>query len=284
MRTGLIARKIGMSRLFISDGTHVPVTVLEVGDCQVVAQKTKEKDGYDAVQLGLGKAKVKNVTKAMRGHYAKSKVEPMQKLVEFRVTEDSLINVGTELSASHFLAGQFVDVTGTSIGKGFAGGMKRHGFSGLRASHGVSVSHRSLGSTGQCQDPGRVFKGKKMAGQMGNVRITTQNLKVVLTDPVRGLVLVRGSVPGSKGGYVRISDAIKKQLSDDVPFPCAVKGQEPTIIESGNKDVADVQDDQVEKQSELEVVTQNVSAEEKIDENVETEVSDKSSQEEGKGE
>jgi large subunit ribosomal protein L3 len=251
MRTGLIARKVGMSRLFISDGTHVPVTVLEVGNCQVVAQKIKERDGYDALQLGLGKAKVKNVTKAMRGHYAKSKIEPMQRLVEFRVTEDALVDVGTELSAAHFLEGQFVDVVGTSIGKGFAGGMKRHGFSGLRASHGVSVSHRSLGSTGQCQDPGRVFKGKKMAGQMGNVRVTTQNLKVVLTDPVRGLVLVRGAVPGSKGGYVRISDAIKKQLPDSLPFPCAIKGQEAVKNKSSDEDKNDAEEDNKVGQVEL---------------------------------
>ena len=245
MRTGLIARKLGMSRLFVDDGTHVPVTVLEVGDCQVVAQKVKERDGYDALQLGLGKAKVKNITKAMRGHFAKSKVEPMRKLVEFRVSEDALVDVGTELSAAHFLAGQFVDVTGTSIGKGFAGAMKRHGFSGLRASHGVSVSHRSLGSTGQCQDPGKVFKGKKMAGQMGNVRVTTQNLKVAAIDTQRGLVLVRGAVPGSKGGYVRISDAVKKQLPDGVPFPCAIKGQEPEIVEAPVEDV--VEDDASEE-------------------------------------
>lgn len=237
MRTGLIARKLGMSRLFVSDGSHVPITVLEVGGCQVVAQKIKDRDGYNALQLGLGKAKVKNITKAMRGHYSKAKVEPMHKLVEFRVSEDALVDIGTELSASHFIPGQFVDVTGTSIGKGFAGAMKRHGFSGLRASHGVSISHRSLGSTGQCQDPGRVFKGKKMAGQMGNVRITTQNLKVVATDPVRSLVLVCGSIPGSKGGYVRIFDSVKKQLPDGAPFPCAIKGEEPVKTEALNDDV-----------------------------------------------
>ena len=225
MRTGLIARKLGMSRLFVDDGTHVPVTVLEVGDCRVVSQKTQDRDGYNALQLGWGKAKVKNVTKAMRGHYAKAKVEPMKKLVEFRVSEDALVDVGTELSAAHFVTGQFVDVTGTSIGKGFAGVIKRHGFSGLGASHGVSLSHRSQGSTGQCQDPGKVFKGRKMAGQMGNVRVTTQNLKVVGTDADRGLVLVRGAVPGSKGGYVRIADAVKKQLPESAPFPCLMKGQ-----------------------------------------------------------
>jgi len=230
MRTGLIARKLGMSRLFGDDGTHVPVTVLDAGDCQVVAQKVQDRDGYSALQLGLGKAKVKNVGKAMRGHFAKAKVEPKQKLVEFRVSEDALVDVGTELSAAHFVTGQFVDVTGTSIGKGFAGGIKRHGFSGLRASHGVSVSHRALGSTGQCQDPGKVFKGKKMAGQMGNVRVTAQNLKVVGTDTERGLILVKGAVPGSKGGYVRISDAVKKQLPDGAPFPCMVKGQETSAV------------------------------------------------------
>ena len=239
MRTGLIARKLGMSRLFVDDGTHVPVTVLEVGDCQVVSQKTQDRDGYYALQLGWGRAKVKNVTKAMRGHYAKAKVEPMKKLVEFRVSEDALVDVGTELSAAHFVTGQFVDVTGTSIGKGFAGGMKRHGFKGLRASHGVSLAHRSLGSTGQCQDPGKVFKGKKMAGQMGNIRVTTQNLKVVSIDIERGLILVRGAVPGSKSGYVRIADAVKKQLPDGIPFPCAVKGQESAQEEKPSEEAAE---------------------------------------------
>lgn len=226
MRTGLIARKLGMSRVFVDDGTHVPVTVLDVGDCQVVAQKTEERDGYNALQLGWGKAKVKNVSKALRGHYAKSKIEPKHKLVEFRVSGDALVDVGVELSAAHFVTGQFVDVAGTSIGKGFAGAMKRHGFHGLRATHGVSISHRSLGSTGQCQDPGKVFKGKKMAGHMGSVRVTTQNLKIISIDHERGLVLVRGAVPGSKGGYVLISDAVKKQLPDGVPFPCSIRGQE----------------------------------------------------------
>lgn len=229
MRTGLIARKVGMSRLFGDDGTHVPVTVLDIGDCQVVARKTAERDGYNALQLGWGKAKVKNVTKAMRGHYAKAKVEPKRKLTEFRVSEDGLVDVGTELSAAHFVTGQFVDVTGTSIGKGFAGVIKRHSFSGLGASHGVSVSHRSQGSTGQCQDPGKVFKGKKMAGQMGNVTVTTQNLMVVGTDSERGLVLVKGAVPGARDGYVRIADAVKKQPPDGLPFPCAIRGQEPEL-------------------------------------------------------
>ena len=227
MRTGLIARKVGMSRVFEDDGTHMPVTVLDIGGCQVVAQKTAERDGYNAVQLGWGMAKVKNVTKAMRGHYTKAKVEPKRKLTEFRVSEDGLVDVGTELSAAHFVTGQFVDVTGTSIGKGFAGVIKRHNFSGLGASHGVSVSHRSQGSTGQCQDPGKVFKGKKMAGQMGNVTITTQNLEVVGTDPERGLILVKGAVPGARDGYVRIADAVKKLPPDGLPFPCAIRGQEP---------------------------------------------------------
>ena len=227
MRTGLIARKVGMSRVFEDDGTHVPVTVFDIGGCQVVAQKTAERDGYNALQLGWGMAKVKNVTKAMRGHYAKAKVEPKRKLTEFRVSEDGLVDVGTELSAAHFVTGQFVDVTGTSIGKGFAGVIKRHSFSGLGASHGVSVSHRSQGSTGQCQDPGKVFKGKKMAGQMGNVTITTQNLEVVGTDLERGLILVKGAVPGARDGYVRIADAVKKLPPDGLSFPCAIRGQEP---------------------------------------------------------
>ena len=227
MRTGLIARKVGMSRVFEDDGTHVPVTVFDIGGCQVVAQKTAERDGYNARQIGWGMAKVKNVTKAMRGHYAKAKVKPKRKLTEFRVSEDGLVDVGTELSAAHFVTGQFVDVTGTSIGKGFAGVIKRHNFSGLGASHGVSVSHRSQGSTGQCQDPGKVFKGKKMAGQMGNVTITTQNLEVVGTDPERGLILVKGAVPGARDGYVRIADAVKKLPPDGLPFPCAIRGQEP---------------------------------------------------------
>ena len=221
MRTGLIARKLGMSRLFVDDGTHVPVTVLEVGDCRVVSQKTQDRDGYNALQLGLGKAKVKNVTKAMRGHYAKAKVEPMKKLVEFRVSEDALVDVGTELSAAHFVPGQFVDVTGTSIGKGFAGVIKRHHFSGLSASHGVSLKHRSQGSTGQCTDPGMTFKGKKMAGHMGNRRVTVQNLEVVDVDAQRGLILIKGAVPGSKGGYVLVSDA-KKRPPQGAPFPGAV--------------------------------------------------------------
>ncbi len=224
MRSGLIAQKVGMSRLFRPDGGHVPVTVLRLEECQVVAQRTSEVHGYDAVQLGVGKARVKNVSKAMRGHFAKAQVEPRRQLAEFRVSADALIEVGSELSAQHLVPGQYVDVTGSSIGKGFAGAMKRHNFSGLRASHGVSVSHRAHGSTGQCQDPGKVFKGKKMAGHMGAKRVTTQNLEVVETDGDRGLIFIRGAVPGSKGGYVLIRDAVKKVLPEEAPFPAGLKG------------------------------------------------------------
>ncbi len=229
MRTGLIAKKVGMSRVFSDDGRHIPVTVLKVENCQVVAQRTEEKDGYTALQLGIGNAKVKRVSKAMRGHFASAKVEPKSKLAEFRVGADALIEVGAEISADHFVVGQYVDVSGTSIGKGFAGAMKRHGFGGLRASHGVSISHRSHGSTGQCQDPGRVFKGKKMAGHMGAKRITTQNLEIVSTDNARGLILIKGAVPGSKGGYVRVFDSVKRKNDMELPFPAAlIGGEAPT--------------------------------------------------------
>ncbi|TNE37047.1 MAG: 50S ribosomal protein L3 [Alphaproteobacteria bacterium] len=222
MRSGLIAKKLGMTRVFAEDGTHIPVTVLAVDNCQVVAHRKTETHGYNAMQLGVGSAKVKNVTKAMRGHFAKAEVEPKAKLAEFRIADDAFVDVGAELTADHFVADQFVDVVGTSIGKGFAGAMKRHNFGGMRASHGVSVSHRAHGSTGQCQDPGKVFKGKKMAGHLGAARITTQNLKVVSTDKDRGLVLLRGAVPGSKGSWVYIADAIKKQRPDNVPYPAAI--------------------------------------------------------------
>jgi len=224
MRTGLIAQKLGMSAHFADNGQHIPVTVLKLDNCQVVAQRTQEKDGYTAVQLGVGEAKVKNVSKPMRGHFAKSKVEPKSQVVEFRVSDDAMIEVGTELTADHFVAGQYVDAVGTSQGKGFAGAMKRHGFSGLRASHGVSISHRSHGSTGQCQDPGKVFKGKKMAGHMGDTQVTTQSLEIVLTDADRGIILVKGAVPGSKGGYILLSDALKKPLPEDVPMPAGIRG------------------------------------------------------------
>lgn len=223
MRTGLIARKEGMSRIFDEDGRHVPVTVLKVDECQVVAIRTKDKDGYIAVQLGAGKAKVKRTSKQNRGHFAKAKVEPKKKLAEFRVTQENVPEIGAEIGANHFVTGQFVDVTGTSIGKGFAGAMKRHNFGGLRASHGVSVSHRSHGSTGQRQDPGRVFPGKRMAGHMGDVRVTMQSLQIVGVDLEENLILVKGSVPGSKSGWVLVRDAVKKPLPEGVPFPAGLK-------------------------------------------------------------
>jgi len=222
MRSGLIVQKLGMTRLFTEAGKHVPVTVLKLDKCQVVAQRTEEKDGYSAVQLGSGFAKVKRTSSAMRGHFAKAKVEPKRRVAEFRVSADNMIDVGAELSAGHFIEGQKVDATGTSIGKGFAGAMKRHNFGGLRATHGVSISHRSHGSTGQCQEPGKVFKGKKMAGHMGAVRNTTQNIEVVGVDLEEGVVLLQGAVPGPKGGWVLISDAIKAKVPEGVPFPAGL--------------------------------------------------------------
>ncbi len=229
MRSGLIVQKVGMTRLFTESGKHVPVTVLKLDKCQVVAQRTEEKDGYSAVQLGSGFAKVKRTSSAMRGHFAKAKVEPKRRVAEFRVSADNMIDVGAELSASHFIEGQKVDATGVSIGKGFAGAMKRHNFGGLRASHGVSISHRSHGSTGQCQDPGKVFKGKKMAGHMGDSRVTIQNLEVVKTDTTRGLVMVKGAVPGAKGGWVLLRDAIKRPLPDDLPYPAGLVADEAPV-------------------------------------------------------
>ena len=223
LRTGVIAKKLGMTRLFLEDGRQVPVTVLHVDNLQVVAQRTVEKDGYTALQLGAGDAKVKRVSAPMRGHFAKANVAPKRKIAEFRVTPENLIEVGEEIIAAHYFAGQYVDIAGTSIGKGFAGAMKRHNFGGLRASHGVSISHRSHGSTGQCQDPGKVFKGKKMAGHMGAARVTTQNLVVVRTDADRGLIMVKGAVPGSKGGWVTVKDAVKKPLPENVILPAALK-------------------------------------------------------------
>ena len=223
LRSGVIAKKLGMTRLFMEDGRQIPVTVLQMDGCQVVAQRTADRDGYTAVQLGVGNVKAKNVSQPMRGHFAVAKVEPKRKLAEFRVSEDNMIGVGEEITADHYFAGQYVDVAGTSIGKGFAGAMKRHNFGGLRASHGVSVSHRSHGSTGQCQDPGKVFKGKKMAGHMGSARVTTQNLEVIKTDSDRGLIMVKGAVPGSKGGWVTIKDAVKKPLPENVILPAALK-------------------------------------------------------------
>ena len=223
MRSGVIAKKLGMTRLFLEDGRQIPVTVLQMENVQVVAQRTAERDGYSAVQLGAGAAKAKRVSQAMRGHFAAAQVEPKRKLAEFRVSPENLIGVGEEITADHYFAGQFVDIAGTSIGKGFAGAMKRHNFGGLRASHGVSISHRSHGSTGQCQDPGKVFKGKKMAGHMGSVRVTTQNLQVMRTDAERGLIMVKGAVPGSKGGWVTIKDAVKIAAPDNVILPAALR-------------------------------------------------------------
>ncbi|TQM94228.1 50S ribosomal protein L3 [Roseinatronobacter monicus] len=223
MRSGVIAKKLGMTRLFMEDGRQIPVTVLQLDGLQVVAQRTAEKDGYSAVQLGAGAAKAKRVAAPMRGHFAKANVAPKRKLAEFRVSAENLIEVGEEITADHYFEGQFVDVAGTSIGKGFAGAMKRHNFGGLRASHGVSISHRSHGSTGQCQDPGKVFKGKKMAGHMGAARVTTQNLQVVKTDSDRGLIMVKGAVPGSRGGWVTIKDAVKKPFPENAILPAALK-------------------------------------------------------------
>ena len=232
MRTGVIAKKMGMTRLFQADGRHVPVTVLQLEDVQVVAVREKNKDGYTAVALGAGTAKAKNVAKPQRAAFGKAKVEPKAKVVEFRVAEDALLELGATISADHFVAGQLVDIQGVTQGKGFAGGMKRWGFGGLRATHGVSVSHRSLGSTGQRQDPGKVFKNKKMAGHMGAKNRTQQNLEIVRTDPVRGLIFVKGSVPGSKGGWLKIWDAIKLPLNENAPYPAGLYDKKAKVDES----------------------------------------------------
>jgi large subunit ribosomal protein L3 len=224
MRTGVIAKKVGMTRLFQDDGRHVPVTVLELDNVQVVARREAEKDGYVAVQLGAGSAKAKNLSKPERGHFGKAEVEPKARVAEFRVAEDALLDVGAELSAAHYVAGQLVDIQGVTQGKGFAGAMKRWGFGGLRATHGVSVSHRSHGSTGNRQDPGRVFKNKKMAGHMGARNRTQQNLEIVRTDAERGLIFVKGSVPGHKGGWLLVHDAVKVPRPDEAPYPAGLKG------------------------------------------------------------
>ena len=219
MRSGVLAQKVGMTRLFTEAGEHVPVTVLRLGNCQVIGHRTKDKNGYVALQLGAGLRKVQSTNRADRGHFAVAKVEPKRKLAEFRVDDDGLIPIGAEITADHFVVGQFVDVTGTSTGKGFAGGMKRWNFAGLRATHGVSISHRSIGSTGGRQDPGRTFKNKKMPGHLGVDRVTTLNLKVVQTDVARGLIMVEGAVPGVKGGWITVRDAVKKALPKEVPQP-----------------------------------------------------------------
>jgi large subunit ribosomal protein L3 len=238
MRSGVIAKKLGMTRLFLEDGRQVPVTVLQLDGLQVVAQRTADRDGYTAVQLGAGAAKAKRTTAPMRGHFARASVAPKRKLAEFRVSPENLIEVGEEITADHYFAGQFVDVAGTSIGKGFQGAMKRHNFGGLRASHGVSISHRSHGSTGQCQDPGKVFKGKKMAGHMGAARVTTQNLQVVRTDSERGLIMVKGAVPGSRGGWVTIKDAVKKPFPENAILPAALKSQAEAARRAAEEEAA----------------------------------------------
>lgn len=239
MRTGVLAKKVGMTRVFTEAGRHVPVTVLQVDNCQVTAVRTQDKDGYTAVQLGAGKAKAKNVSKAQRGHFGKAKVPPKQKLGEFRVSEDALLKPGQQLSAAHFVPGQYVDASGISIGRGFAGVMKRHNFSGLRASHGVSAVHRSQGSTGQMQDPGKVFKGKKMHGHMGQRKVTTQSLQVVSVDGERNLIMVRGNVPGSDGSWVRVADAVKRALPENAPFPAGLRGTEDAQVSAEQDPLAE---------------------------------------------
>ena len=239
MRSGLIVKKIGMTRLYLEDGTHVPVTVLSLKDCQVIANQSLDKNGYNSVTLASGEAKPKNTNKSQREAFAKVKITPKQKQMEFRVSEENMLPIGSELSANHFVVGQYVDAAGITIGKGFAGAMKRHNFGGLRASHGVSISHRSHGSTGNSQDPGRVFKGKKMAGQMGNRQRTIQNLQVVAADEDRGLIFIKGGLPGSKGSWISLKDAIKKALPSDAPYPAGLKGASDTSKNGNNSETKD---------------------------------------------
>jgi len=285
MRTGLIAKKIGMTRLYMADGTHVPVTVLSLNNCQVIATQTEAKNGYNSVTLGTGEAKLKNTNKAQKEVYAKIKVAPKMKQKEFRVSESNMIAIGSELSANHFTVGQFVDVTGVTIGKGFAGAMKRHNFGGLRASHGVSISHRSHGSTGNSQDPGRVFKGKKMAGHMGDRQRTIQNLQVVAVDEDRGLIFIKGGLPGSKGKWISIKDSVKKAIPNDVPLPAGLKGTAVNIekeksleIEASesNEDVAVEVGEILEDKKEAKIepaskVKEDLNPNNKVDENKEKE-------------
>jgi len=234
MRSGVIAQKVGMTRVFTATGEHIPVTVLKLANVQVVAQRTDEKNGYTAVQLGAGTRKPGKVPRAERENFAKAKVEPKRKVAEFRVSPDNLIEVGAEITADHFVKGQLVDITGTNQGKGFQGAMKRWNFGGLRATHGVSVVHRSHGSTGQRQSPGRTFAGKKMAGQLGNEKVTTQNIEVIAVDVKRGLILVRGSVPGAKGGWVHLRDAVKRKLPEGAPFPGKFRMPEGAAVPAGS--------------------------------------------------
>ena len=242
MRTGVIAKKVGMTRLFQADGRHVPVTVLQLDELQVVGRREMDRDGYTAVQLGAGKAKAKNVAKPQRAAFGKAEVEPKARVAEFRVAEDALLDVGASISADHFVAGQLVDISGVTQGKGFAGAMKRWNFGGLRATHGVSVSHRSHGSTGNRQDPGRVFKNKKMAGHMGARNRTQQNLEIVRTDPIRGLLFVKGSVPGHKGSWLTVQDAVKLPRHDSAPYPAGLISRDQPIDESAIPDAGLVDD------------------------------------------
>ena len=237
MRSGLIVKKVGMTRLYLEDGTHVPVTVLSLKDCQVIANQSIEKNGYNSITLATGEAKPKNTNKSQREAFAKIKVTPKKRQMEFRVSEENMVPIGSELGANHFVVGQYVDATGITIGKGFAGAMKRHNFGGLRASHGVSISHRSHGSTGNSQDPGKVFKGKKMAGQMGNRQRTIQNLQVVAADEERGLIFIKGGLPGSKGSWVSLKDAVKKALPSEAPYPAGIKGANNVKIDDQNSKV-----------------------------------------------
>ena len=273
MRVGLIAEKVGMMRVFTEKGQHIPVTVLSLAGCQVVSHKTVENDGYAAIQIGAGVPKVKNITKPMRGHFAKNKVEPKSKLVEFRIDEGNFIQIGLQMKPDHFVPGQKVDVTGTSIGKGFAGAMKRHNFAGLRASHGVSISHRSHGSTGQCQDPGKVFKGKKMAGHMGAAKVTVQNLSIYSVDNERGLIFIHGAVPGHKGGWVTIRDAIKIKSNIELPTPGSFIDPNAPKQESTPKEATDdltTQDHSVQEEStepSTQELVDNETPDNKMDEN-----------------
>ena len=272
MRTGIIARKVGMTRLYLADGTHVPVTVLRINNCQVLENKTQEKNGYTSITLGSEEAKAKNISKPQKEYFSKIKVAPKIKLKEFRVSDSNLIEKGKEIGANHFIVGQYIDATGTTIGKGFAGAMKRHNFGGLRASHGVSISHRSHGSTGNSQDPGRVFKGKKMAGHMGSRQRTIQNLQVVAADSDRGVIFIKGGVPGSKGSWLTLKDAVKKAVPNNAPFPAGFLGEEENSV----KDIESTQESGQEnnittKQETLKEENQNTLQEAKNDSSKEVE-------------